>query len=46
MPIINAGLKFLSQGLCIFMMSQNLWDFAFEQKKKKQNQKLLLSAVF
>ncbi|CAZ97411.1 Putative protein [Zobellia galactanivorans] len=44
MPIINTDLWVLRQGLFIFMKSQNLWDFAFEQKKKKQNQKLLLSA--
>tara|TARA_R110000822_G_scaffold310552_1_gene443990 strand:+ start:5792 stop:5935 length:144 start_codon:yes stop_codon:yes gene_type:complete len=43
-PIINADLWAFSQGLCIFMRSQNLWDFAFAEKKKKQNQKLLLSA--
>ena len=34
MAIINAALWAFSQGLCIFMMSQNLMDFAFEQKKK------------
>ena len=26
---------FLRQGLCIFMRSQNLMDFAFETKKEK-----------
>jgi hypothetical protein len=32
MPIINVGLAFLRQGLCIFMRSQNLWDFALDKK--------------
>jgi hypothetical protein len=45
MPIINTDLWALRQGLCIFIRSQNLWDFAFEPKKKKENQKLLLSAL-
>jgi len=27
------------------MKSQNLWDFALDKKKEKQNQKLLLSAL-
>ena len=33
MPIINVGFGFLRQGLCIFMRSQNLWDFALDNKK-------------
>jgi hypothetical protein len=41
-PINNTGLGFKRQGLLIFGMSRNLWDFAFEQKKKKQNQKISL----
>jgi len=35
MAIINAGLGLKRQGLCIFMVSQNLMDFAFGQKKEK-----------
>ncbi len=34
MPIINADLWFLCQGLCIFIESQNLWDFALTTKNK------------
>ncbi len=30
MPITNVGFGFLRKGLCIFMRSQNFWDFAFE----------------
>ncbi len=44
MPIINVGFRFLRQGLCIFMRSQNLWDFALD-KKIKQNKKIWLRAV-
>ena len=33
MPIRNVGLGVYSQRLCIFMMSQNLWDFALDNKK-------------
>ena len=32
MAIINVGFRFLRQGLCIFMRSQNLWDFALDKK--------------
>lgn len=42
--IINSDLWHLRQCLSIFIMSLNLWGFAFEQKKVKQNQKILLSA--
>ncbi len=45
MPIINVGFRFLRQGLCIFMRSQNLWDFALDKEKKKQNKKIWLRAV-
>ena len=44
MPIINVGFRFLRQGLCIFMRSQNLMDFALD-KKIKQNNKIWLRAV-
>jgi hypothetical protein len=44
MAIINADFGLKRQGLSIFMMSQNLWDFASCKKKTKQNPKLLLSA--
>ncbi len=40
MPKRNAGFWAKSKGLCIFMMSLNLWDLALNKKKKKQNQKL------
>ena len=33
-PIRNADFWARTNGLCIFMRSQNLMDFAFEQKKK------------
>ncbi len=33
-PINNTGLGFKRQGLCIFIMSRNLWDFALTQKNK------------
>ena len=39
MPIINTDLWLLSQGLCIFMKSQNLWDFAFEHKRKNKTKR-------
>ncbi|WP_300028051.1 hypothetical protein, partial [uncultured Maribacter sp.] len=42
-PKRNAVFWAKSKGLCIFMMSLNLWDLALE-KKKKQNQKLQLRA--
>ena len=35
MAIINADLRLKRRGLCIFMMSQNHMDFAFDQKKEK-----------
>ncbi len=34
MPIINVGFRFLSQGLCIFMKSLNLWDLALDKKEQ------------
>ena len=34
MPLINAGFRFLRQGLCIFMRSQNLRGFALNKKDK------------
>ena len=43
-PINNTGLGFKRQGLCIFIRSRNLWDFALTEKKKKQNQKISLGA--
>jgi len=43
-PINNTGLGFKRQGLCIFIMSRNLWDFALDKKKIKQNQKISLCA--
>jgi len=33
-PINNTGLSFKRQGLCIFIMSRNLRDFALTQKNK------------
>ena len=36
MAIINTDFGLKRQGLCMFVMSQNLWDFA-SCKKKKQN---------
>jgi hypothetical protein len=39
MAIINLGFRFLRQGLCIFMRSQNLWDFAFKIEKIKTKYK-------
>ncbi len=45
MAIINVGFGFLRQGLCIFMRSQNLMDFALYTKKIKQNNKIWLRAV-
>ena len=44
MAIINTDFGLKRQGLCMFVMSQNLWDFALDKKKIKQNQKFLLSA--
>ena len=38
-PINNTGLGFKRQVLCIFRMSRNLWDFAFEQEKNKSKPK-------
>ena len=35
----------LNAGLYSFMRSRNLWNFTFEQKKKKQNQKISLFAL-
>ena len=40
MPKRNADFWAKTKGLCIFMKSLNLMDLAFEQKKKKQNNKL------
>lgn len=34
MPIINTDLWFIRQGLCIFIKSQNLMDFALTKKDK------------
>ena len=34
MAIINVGFGFLHQGLCIFIRSQNLMDFALDRKNK------------
>ncbi len=39
MPIINVGFGFLRQGLCIFMRSQNLWDFALNKKRKNKTKR-------
>lgn len=44
MPIRNADFWAKTNGLRIFMRSQNLWDFALDRKKINQNTKLLLSA--
>jgi hypothetical protein len=33
MPKRNAGFKEKPKGLCIFMMSLNLWDLALDKKK-------------
>jgi hypothetical protein len=38
MAIINTDFGLKRQGLCMFVMSQNLWDFAFRQKKEKAKQ--------
>jgi hypothetical protein len=43
-PIRNADFWAKTNGLCIFMRSQNLWDFALDKKKINQNKKLLLRA--
>ncbi len=43
MPIINVGYGFLRQGLCIFMWSQNLWDFALDKKNKTKQKDLATS---
>ena len=43
-PINNTGLGFKRQGMRIFIMSRNLWDFALDKKKIKQNQKIALRA--
>jgi hypothetical protein len=34
MPKRNAGFWAKSKGLCIFMMSLNLWDLALDKKEK------------
>ena len=39
MPKRNAEFRVLNYGLCIFIMSQNLWDLALD-KNINQNQKL------
>ena len=39
MAIINTDFGLKRQGLCMFVKSQNLWDFAFEQKKEKTKPK-------
>jgi hypothetical protein len=39
MAIINTDFGLKRQGLCIFMMSQNLWDFASCKKKNKTKPK-------
>ena len=36
----NADFRAKTKGLCIFIMSLNLWDLALEKKKINQNQKL------
>ena len=36
----NTGFWAKSKGLCIFMKSQNLWDFALDRKKTNQNKKI------
>ena len=41
MPIINADFWHLRQGLCIFIMSLNLWDLALHRKKIKTKPKAL-----
>jgi len=43
MAIINVGFGFLRQGLCIFMRSQNLWDFALDKKIKTKQKDLATS---
>ena len=40
MPKRNAEFRAKRKGLCIFMMSLNLWDLALDNKKINQNQKL------
>tara|TARA_R110000765_G_scaffold169465_1_gene274492 strand:+ start:868 stop:996 length:129 start_codon:yes stop_codon:yes gene_type:complete len=37
--------KVINQKVCVFLSSlQNLWDFALNNKKKKQNKKIWLIA--
>ncbi len=43
MPIINADLWVLRQGLCIFIRSQNLWDFALDKKRKNKTKSFCLA---
>ena len=43
MPIIHADLWALSEGLCIFMMSLNLWDLALDKKRKSKTKSFSLA---
>ncbi|MFD0795829.1 hypothetical protein ACFQZJ_00030, partial [Maribacter chungangensis] len=40
MPKRNADFRAKPKGMCIFIVSLNLWDLALDKKKIKQNQKL------
>ena len=42
MPKRNAGFWAKSKGLCIFMMSLNLWDLALDKKRKRKTKSFSL----